>query len=57
MALNPFAVDISSGAETEGVKDREKILRLVEKARYLNWHHALKVTDTSALPTKPRQGP
>ncbi|MDR2476695.1 MAG: phosphoribosylanthranilate isomerase, partial [Treponema sp.] len=30
MALNPFAVDISSGAETEGVKDREKILRLVE---------------------------
>jgi phosphoribosylanthranilate isomerase len=36
MALNPFAVDISSGAETEGVKDREKIMRLVEKARYLN---------------------
>ena len=28
-ALNPFAVDISSGAETDGVKDREKILQLV----------------------------
>ena len=28
MAFNPFAVDISSGAETEGVKNREKILEL-----------------------------
>jgi len=27
--LNPFAVDVSSGAETDGVKDREKVLRLV----------------------------
>ena len=25
MELNPFAVDVSSGAETDGVKDREKI--------------------------------
>jgi len=28
MELNPFAVDISSGAETDGIKDREKILQL-----------------------------
>jgi len=28
-ALNPFAVDISSGAETDGIKDREKILQLI----------------------------
>ena len=29
MELNPFAIDISSGAETDGIKDREKILQLV----------------------------
>jgi phosphoribosylanthranilate isomerase len=28
MTLNPFAIDISSGAETDGYKDREKILQL-----------------------------
>jgi phosphoribosylanthranilate isomerase len=33
MALNPFAIDVSSGAETEGMKDREKILRLTETVR------------------------
>jgi phosphoribosylanthranilate isomerase len=36
IALNPCAVDISSGAETNGVKDREKMLQLtaaVRKAR------------------------
>jgi len=33
MALNPFAVDISSGAETDGIKDREKILQLVSIVR------------------------
>jgi phosphoribosylanthranilate isomerase len=33
MALNPFAVDISSGAETKDVKDREKILQLVSTVR------------------------
>jgi len=31
--LEPFAVDISSGAETKGVKDRNKILELVEAVR------------------------
>ncbi|MDR2211281.1 MAG: phosphoribosylanthranilate isomerase [Spirochaetaceae bacterium] len=29
----PYGVDISSGAETDGVKDREKMLRLVERVR------------------------
>ncbi|MDR1830056.1 MAG: phosphoribosylanthranilate isomerase [Candidatus Fibromonas sp.] len=33
LKLNPFAVDVSSGAETDGVKDREKVLRLVEAAK------------------------
>jgi phosphoribosylanthranilate isomerase len=29
MELNPYAIDVSSGAETDGLKDREKILQLV----------------------------
>jgi phosphoribosylanthranilate isomerase len=33
MALNPFAIDISSGAETDGIKDREKILQLISAVR------------------------
>lgn len=33
MAFNPFAVDISGGAETDGIKNREKILQLVAVAR------------------------
>jgi phosphoribosylanthranilate isomerase len=33
MPLNPFAIDISSGAETDGVKDRKKIIRLTEIVR------------------------
>jgi len=31
--LNPFAVDISSGAETDGIKDRKKILELIMKVK------------------------
>jgi phosphoribosylanthranilate isomerase len=33
LRLEPFGVDISSGAERDGVKDREKILRLVAQVR------------------------
>jgi phosphoribosylanthranilate isomerase len=33
LSYRPFAVDVSSGAETDSVKDREKILRLVEQVR------------------------
>jgi len=33
MELSPFAIDISSGAETNGVKDRKKILELVRIVR------------------------
>jgi len=33
VALAPFAVDISGGAETDGIKDREKILQLTAMAR------------------------
>ena len=32
-AINPFGIDISSGAETDGVKDREKIAQLVAAVR------------------------
>ncbi|MCR4691984.1 MAG: phosphoribosylanthranilate isomerase [Lachnospiraceae bacterium] len=31
--LQPFGADVSSGVETEGVKDREKILRFVRMCR------------------------
>jgi len=33
LVLNPFAVDVSSGAETDGIKNREKILQLIAIAR------------------------
>jgi phosphoribosylanthranilate isomerase len=33
LALNPYAVDISSGAETCGLKDPEKIADLVKRVR------------------------
>ncbi|MDR0320154.1 MAG: phosphoribosylanthranilate isomerase [Treponema sp.] len=36
MTLNPFAIDVSSGAETDGIKDREKILQLVKTVRQGN---------------------
>jgi indole-3-glycerol phosphate synthase/phosphoribosylanthranilate isomerase/anthranilate synthase/indole-3-glycerol phosphate synthase/phosphoribosylanthranilate isomerase len=31
--INPFALDISSGAETDGVKDREKMIKIVKIVR------------------------
>jgi len=33
MSHNPFAVDVSSGAETDGIKDRNKIIELVTAVR------------------------
>jgi len=33
MELKPFAIDVSSGAETDGLKDRKKIMDLVAAAR------------------------
>jgi phosphoribosylanthranilate isomerase len=33
IALNPFAIDVSSGTETDGYKNREKILQLVTTVR------------------------
>jgi phosphoribosylanthranilate isomerase len=35
LKLNPFAIDLSSGAETNGFKDREKILKLVETVSHI----------------------
>jgi len=33
MELNPYTIDVSSGAETDGFKDRKKILQLVSMCR------------------------
>ena len=33
ISLNPFAIDVSSGAETDGIKDRKKILQLVSSVK------------------------
>jgi phosphoribosylanthranilate isomerase len=33
MAFAPFAIDVSSGAETDGIKNREKILQLTAMTR------------------------
>jgi phosphoribosylanthranilate isomerase len=33
MSFNPFCIDISGGAETDGVKDREKIVQLTSIVR------------------------
>jgi len=34
MALEPYAIDVSSGAETDGIKDRQKILQLIKAVRF-----------------------
>jgi len=35
-ACNPYGLDVSSGAETKGVKDRDKILDLVQRVRKIS---------------------
>jgi len=35
MELNPFAIDVSGGAETSGIKDRNKIVQLIAMVRSL----------------------
>ena len=32
--LRPYAVDVSSGIETEGVKDRQKMIEFVRRIRH-----------------------
>ncbi|MEO1815431.1 MAG: phosphoribosylanthranilate isomerase [Acetobacterium sp.] len=34
--VNPYCVDLSSGVETDGVKDRDKIIEIVEMIRKIN---------------------
>ncbi|MDR0599528.1 MAG: phosphoribosylanthranilate isomerase [Treponema sp.] len=38
LALKPQGIDISSGAETEGIKDREKIVALTARVRKADAH-------------------
>ncbi len=33
MALNPYGIDISSGVETDGFKDKQKIIEIVRRVR------------------------
>ena len=33
VSLNPYCIDVSSGAESDGIKDREKIIKLVRSIR------------------------
>ena len=40
MTLNPYAIDVSSGAETDGFKDREKVLQLTNAVK--NYHKEIK---------------
>ena len=41
LALHPYGVDISSSAETNGYKDREKIRKLVDSIRQYNRENTL----------------
>lgn len=33
VSLNPYCIDVSSGAESDGIKDREKIIKLVRSIK------------------------
>ena len=35
LQLNPFSLDVSSGIETNGLKNREKMIEIVRKVREL----------------------
>lgn len=50
LGLNPYAIDISSGAETEGYKDPEKILYLVQRVRSRTLNRTIKPEHRSNKP-------
>jgi phosphoribosylanthranilate isomerase len=45
MKINPFAIDVSSGVEIDGVKDREKIHEIVKRVKTLEQQ----IRDTAAI--------